>query len=49
MDEVEKEGQSRRVAKLFGERCLTPTELFVGEISQIWVSLLIPETLKQNN
>lgn len=49
MDEVEKEGESRKIAKLFCKRFLTPTELLDGEINQIWISLLLPETLKQNN
>lgn len=49
MDEVEKEGEGWIVAKLFGEKFIILTELLDGEISQVWVSLLLLATLKQNN
>ena len=45
----EKEWGKQVVAELLLEGAFAPTELLDGEVIPVWVSLLGPDTLKQNN
>ena len=49
MKEVGKKGVDWTAAKLFCEKFPTLAELFQGTVSQVWVSPLVPATLRRNS